>query len=241
MGNRLTYVIFLFLSLAIALYATAEDRTVENAVRTSLETDPGEGFFNTGNGFFVAGGRFIVTAAHVVGGCRHFQYDLPGNQISQDAYLITWDGRRDLAILRPETPHFSGVNLVTSTPRGGVQTWSVHSMKMGLNAPKYPQEKKVSVQGKYLEFGPSKFHVIEEKLDIGSSGSPIIGSDGKAHGMVTARLQRNGEYISLGLPGYEIASFVTDVLQPARSLSSTQGDTSQRSSPLNNVVKIRCN
>jgi len=238
MGNRfLTSLIIGLACLGFGQVSSSEDRRLEEQIRSSVETDPGEGFFKTGNGFFAADGAFIVTAAHIVGGCRQFRYNMP-NRDDERASLVMWDGRRDLALLRPETPNSTGLRIDTST-RPATSDADIYSMRFGLDAPTYPERRTVGLTQKYFPFGPSHFLILEDKLDIGASGSPMIGSDGNVIGMVSARMTLEGRDISVALPGDEIGIALQDALSPDASLNGNQ-DSAETTTITNSVVRIRC-
>jgi serine protease Do len=148
---------------------------------TPPEADAPAEITSSGTGFFVAPDA-VVTAAHVVRGCLRVTLD-DGTPLE----LIAEDPRRDLAVLRAETPSDSWLRLqVDGRPRLGQTVAAVGFPFYGLAGRDI-----VLTTGNISSILDAESAadriMISAPVQPGNSGGPLLSAGGEVVGMVAAR------------------------------------------------------
>jgi S1-C subfamily serine protease len=161
---------------------------IERSVQDKVTESRPAGASPSASGFFVGNGRYFLTNAHVVLPCQTIS--ITGlNGAPVQAFVVGVDARIDAALLRPRT-----------SPRRGVEFGEAERMDAVriLGFPDYASvnEPAVEMSGRVIDPGTASIHdpmSLQAGLRPGSSGSAVIGPDGRVVGLVIGRRsEQNG-------------------------------------------------
>lgn len=229
---------------------------LEAKVREQVEKPRDPKLYQNGAGFYVGDGTFVMTAAHVVGGCQYFTLtDLAGGE--KNAGLVSWDARRDIAVLRPEhngsfiaSDHGPGLELSYASDTLPIGQVRVAVLDLLAKKPSIkPLEPRMASPPRAVPVGPRGSIVLEgEALDVGASGSPVLDANNAVVGMVTANFPlasagKETKAMTIATPASELAHALLNISDDdGRPLSrpSDSAVPAQLPSLAGSLVKIRC-
>ena len=222
--------------LALSVTTPAFGQSIEKEVRKVLEEDPGPGLFQNGAGFYAANGRLVLTSAHGTGGCRFFVV-VDGRGKETKAALVYWDGRHDVAILRPDVAGPGGLELSGDRlVRGGAAaTLRTFVFEFGASTPHRPDRSVLKGAPQRAWIGDVEMLRLDAVLELGASGSPIVDERNLVVGMVTASIEDpTGRVVTLAVPA--------DVLRRAFGEADLGGPPPRAAvtDPERLTVKVRC-
>lgn len=155
-----------------------------------------------GSGFFLRDGR-VVTNSHVVAGAQWVEIaDQDGKLLGSAPYAEVVSTRSDLAILPPLSVDRRGLTVSSDRPRPGENVWVVGSPE-GLHGSVSSGVVSAlrSVEGRdYLQ--------ITAPISSGSSGGPILDTDGQVIGIVASYVTE-GQNLNFGVPADQLAALMT--------------------------------
>lgn len=226
---------------------------LEAKVREQVEVIRDPSLFKNGQGFYVGDGSYVLTAAHVLGGCQYFSVtDGYGRQ--QEAGLVNWDARRDVAVLRPAhggtfgVPNRGGGFKLATVSRGvPIGVVNIATIELIGNRVSPPRTTPRSASAPdAVPIGPDNSIVLEgAALELGASGAPVLNSDGEVVGMVTANIQLSTgagtDRYTIATPASELRSVLLNAGGDNRVRPPTEPTGSYRGDDLaGNLVKVRC-
>lgn len=154
-------------------------------VRRAVNAEPIPRPDGIGSGIFVSGNGHVLTNRHVVDKCRKISILEPGGN-TVAARLVSVSSLYDLALLRtgsrPDT-----VAVIAGPPLKEGEAVTI----TGFPVRKLPRVQPLEIKGRYLGRQRSEASdgilVLDAKVWLGSSGSPIITESGRVAGLVFAR------------------------------------------------------
>lgn len=178
-----------------------------------------------GSGFFIEDGR-IVTNSHVVAGAEWVEVsNQDGDLLGTIPYAEVISTRSDLAVLPAPSTDVAGLNISSNSPQPGEEVWVVGSPE-GLHGSVSNGVVSAvrSVEGlDYLQ--------ISAPISSGSSGGPILDSQGNVIGVVVSYLS-NGQNLNFGVHADRLSALINspageysfNTIQPP----GTQGSDSEQ-------------
>lgn len=154
-------------------------------VRRAVNAEPPPRPDGIGSGIFVSRNGHVLTNRHVVENCRKVSVLEPGGN-TVAATLLSVSSLYDLALLRTGSRP-DAVAVIADPPLKKGEAVTI----TGFPVRKLPRVQPLEITGRYLGKQRSEaadgILVLDAKVWLGSSGSPIVTASGKVAGLVFAR------------------------------------------------------
>lgn len=169
-----------------------------------------------GAGTAAASDPYVLTAAHVIAGCRHVRVSRAG--ALRPATLVGLDSRLDLALLidtiatSTAATSTAGSKLADVLDADESQQARLHGLQIvGFGQPGHNTNEpvRVAVQSPGLVQGMAEAPLLSLSgpLVAGTSGSPVLGRDGRSIGMVVGQIRADREH-GVGVRSADLLRFL---------------------------------
>lgn len=182
-----------------------------------------------GSGFFVGNGSLVVTNLHVTSGASSVKVRLTSGEVETVQRSGGADPQHDLVLLRLPTKHPS-LALAKREPEVGEPVVAIGNPK-GLEG-----TLSTGVVSGIRRDGDTSYVQITAPISPGSSGGPLIASDGTVLGVATASLS-GGQNLNFAVPAAYIQALVDSASDvPLAAVSRTIPTTDP--APANSLVSV---
>ena len=207
--TRTSLTILLMIAVAALAFSQATNEQIIAQISPSvvyiLTGNGGGQLQSTGSGFIVKENGVLLTAYHLIKDAREVQVRLKSGEVYDQVELLGFDARRDVAALRirakglpvlsltdPDSKQIGEKVYVVSNPLN--LTWSASDGI--LSAIRMADEVPEAGTGyKLIQF--------TAPISQGSSGAPVVDSQGRALGIVIA--SKGGQVTNLAIPSMSVA------------------------------------
>jgi hypothetical protein len=163
---------------------------------------------STGSGFFVRNDGVIVTNMHVVVDGDTLEIELADGEVFDDVYVLSGDDKRDLIVLQVSTAGTPVLQVADDREVRIGDPVYVLGNPLGLRG----TFSDGIVSGKRNEDGVNYLQVTAP-ISMGSSGGPVLNSDGDVIGVATAYLE-GGQNLNLAIPARHAMGLLTMANEP---------------------------
>ncbi|MCX7428904.1 MAG: trypsin-like peptidase domain-containing protein [Planctomycetia bacterium] len=161
----------------------------------------------SGSGFFVSGDGHVVTNLHVIQGAHKVTVRLHNGTTMPACSVVGFDSTNDLAVLAVTGSGYSYLQLSTGKTEVGTRVYAIGD-PMGLSS----SMSDGIISGRPELDGVSYIQTTAP-ISPGSSGGPLVTSDGTAIGITSASL-RGGQNLNLAIPAIAITNLLDKKQQP---------------------------
>ena len=185
-----------------------------------------------GAGTTVAGDPYVLTAAHVIAGCRHVRVSRGGT--IRPATLVGLDSRLDLALLvETSATGTASPALADALDADEAQLHGLQVVGFGQPGHNINEPVRVVVQSLGVVQGMAETPLLSLNgpLVAGTSGSPVLGQDGRSIGMVVGQIRADRDR-SVGVRSADLLRFLA-------YFGITPGQR-QSSHPVAQAVLVQC-
>ncbi|NUP07553.1 MAG: trypsin-like serine protease [Polyangiaceae bacterium] len=215
-------------------------RTAPSVVHLDVSSPRGEG---SGTGFFVSADGRILTNFHVVDGGTKVSAKTDDGRVIAIEGVLAWDADKDLAVLQAEAGTYPALSLGDSgTVRPGDEIFvigSPHGLSNTLSSGIVSaiREQGISGRGKVngREMTTDAWGIqITAPISPGSSGSPIVASNGKVIAIAVGA--RDGQSLNFGIPSAAATNLLNGVEKDAKPKPLTALSTESSSGLWKNLA-----
>jgi len=176
---------------------------------------------STGSGFFIDASGTIVTNHHVIDGASSVRVHIQKRPSLLVVKIIAADKKVDLAILKVEGKNFPFLQLRTNLPKVGEKVYAIGSpagltntLSDGL------------VSGLRRDGGMTRIQT-SAPIAHGSSGGPLLSSDGKVLGVTTSGFSGEGD-LGFAVPSQTVAHVIKHGRAPTENVPKPKSKTVKR-------------
>lgn len=195
-----------------------------------------------GSGFFIRGDGVLVTNIHVVTGADRLSVELESEEIYDNVNVLAFDQRRDLIVLQIPTSNVPFLDIADDRTSEVGDTVYVVGSPLGYSG----TFSDGLLSAKRLEDGVSYLQ-ISAPISQGSSGGPVLNSDGEVIGVSTLTVT-DGQNLNLAVPARHASGllglqraptpFETFAAQIPQTQEMAEADRASQTIELHNALPV---
>lgn len=220
-------------ALRAQLGAEAIARIALPTVARIIGFDENDRPMRQGSGFLVGSPGRIVTNAHVLRGASRLRVQLSEGRTFEVVRVLAYEPGVDLAVIEIPGGGLPSLRLAAADTRPPIgATVFVVGNPLGLD-----RTFSDGLVSGYRQRGRQQLMQISAPISPGSSGGPVLGSDGRVIGVATATLAE-GQNLNLAIPARQVREILSVARSRREPLSLPLGDRIESADAVDDVSEI---